>query len=318
MEFNIVFGIDNNYVPHLAVCIQSLLENNSAKTFHFFVLSLNISSSNKKTLQNWLINQKQEITFIDVDNSTIKKFPIRQNDYISPASYLKLFISELLPLNVSKALYVDGDIVFNGPISDLFNTDISNYATAAVEDAPNNNPSRLGYDDKFSYFNAGFQLLNIDYLRQINFTERALDYIEKNHERIIYHDQDVMNAILYGKVFFLPIKWNMLDCYYVRPLQIADKYKNKIKSLKKDASVIHFSGRLKPWHYGCRHPLKGLYKRQEKKLPFNVQIDRWEGVKKYPPMMRVVVLFGYPWAFFVFVNSLIKKFKRATQKRLAK
>lgn len=318
MVYDIVYGIDNNYVLPLAASIQSLLENNLAQKFHFYILSLDVSSDNQKLLQNWIKNQSQEISFIEIDYDLIRDFPIQQQDYISLASYLKIFIPYILPSTISKALYVDGDIIFNGPISDLFNIDISHYASAAVEDAPNNNPSRLGYDTKFSYFNAGFQLLNIDYLRQIIFTEKALDYIDKNHDKLIYHDQDVMNALLYGKVFYLPIKWNMLDCYYVRPFQIADKYEHEIKVHKKNALVIHFSGRLKPWHYGCRHPLKKLYKKQERKLPFNILIDRWEGVKKYPPIIRLVILFGYPWCFFVFVNNIIKRLKKKNLRNMTK
>ena len=315
MVYNIVYGIDNNYASPLATSIQSLLENNPTQRFHFYILALDISSHNQNLLQNWIKDRNQEISFVEIDYNIIRDFPIKQQDYISLASYLKIFISLFLPSTVSRALYVDADIIFNGPLSDLFATDISQYATAAVEDAPNDNPSRLGYNPKFSYFNAGFQLLNIDYLRKINFTEQALDYIEKNHDKIIFHDQDVMNALLCEHVFYLPVKWNMLDCYYVKPLQIADKYKNEIKIHKKDAPVIHFSGRLKPWHYGCRHPLKKLYKKYEKELPFKIRIDRWEGAKKYPPMMRIVVLFGYPWAFFIFINNLIKKIKQINPKR---
>lgn len=286
MVYNIVYGIDNNYVLPLAASIQSLLENNLAQKFHFYILSLDVSTHNQKLLQNWIKNQSQEISFIEIDYNIIRDFPIQQQDYISLASYLKIFIPYYLPSTISKALYVDGDIIFNGPISDLFNMNISHYASAAVEDAPNNNPSRLGYDIKFSYFNAGLQLLNIDYLRHINFTKKALDYIDKNHDKIIYHDQDVMNALLYGKILYLPIKWNMLDCYYIRPFQIANTYKHVIKALKKNPTVIHFSGRIKPWHYGCRHPLKGIYREFEKKLPFHIKIDRWEGLKKYPPMIK--------------------------------
>lgn len=310
MTSNIVFGIDDKYVPHVAACINSLLEHNSARSFHFFILSLDISLDRRNLLQRWIDSQKHKVTFINIDNSITKLFPIKLNDYISPASYLRLLIPQLLPSTISKVLYVDGDVIFKGSISELLNMDISNYAAAAVEDAPNNGPSRLGYDEKYSYFNAGILLLNLDYLRSIDFTRKAFDYIMINAYKITSHDQDVMNALLFGKVLYLPIIWNMLDCYYIRPFQIANIYKKDIKQYKKKALVIHFSGRLKPWHYGCRHPLKKMYKAQIKKLPFHIPIDRWEGVKKYPPQQRCIVLFGYPWVFFVYVNKILREILR--------
>ena len=309
-KLNIVWGIDNNYIPHLAACIASLLAYNSLESFHFYILSLNISQGNKGILCNWVTKQKQDITFIDVDYNTIKNFPIKKSDYISLASYLRLFIPKLLPQNISKVLYADADILFNGPISELFKTDISHYATAAVEDAPNNNPSRLGYDEKFSYFNAGFQVLNLDYLRQINFTEKALDYIKKNHDKIILHDQDVMNALLHGKVLFLPISWNMLDCYYITPPRIARKYKQDLKKFKQNAVIIHFSGPLKPWHHGCRHPLKKLYKKYSKKFTYSDSTDPWEGLRKFPKEKQWMIMLRFPWKYIDLFYNIIQRAKK--------
>lgn len=307
--FNIIFGIDDHYILHTLACINSLLINNPLQKFHIYILTLNVLATNKEILQNWIVGKKQDITFIDIDSNIIKDFPIQQHDYISLASYLRLFIPQLLPKNISKALYIDGDIIFNGPISELYNIDISNYASAAVEDAPNDNPSRLGYDSKYSYFNAGFQLLNVEYLRQINFTDKALDYIRKNFDKIVLHDQDVMNALLYGRVLFLPIKWNMLDCYYTKPLRIAEIYQKDIKKYRDNAITIHFSGPLKPWHYGCRHPLKKLYKRNVKNLHLKMPIDRWDGLRKFPKEIRWMVLLKFPWIFIDYANVIIQRIK---------
>ena len=310
-KHNIVFGIDNNYVQHLAACISSLLAHSHQEHFHFFIFSLELSTKNKIALQNWMIGErKNDVTFIDIDSNVIKTFPIKNTDYISLASYLRLFIPQFLPQGVSKALYIDSDIIFNAPISELFNIDISNYATAAVEDAPNNNPQRLGYDEKYSYFNAGFQLLNIDFLRQIDFTNRALDYIRNNPEKIILHDQDVMNALLHQNVLFLPIKWNMLDCYFIKPYNISAKYISDLKKLQRDAITIHFSGPIKPWHYGCQHPLKNLYKNYAKKIPIFSSINKWDGINKFPFRIRWMILLKLPWKWINFANDILFRIEK--------
>ena len=309
-KMDIIFGIDNGYIQHTAACINSLLSNNPLQKFHIYILALNISAPNKEILQKWIVKKEQDITFIDVNINSIKDFPIQQHYYISPASYLRLFIPQLLPSNISKALYIDGDIIFRKSISELFNIDISHYALAAVEDAPNNNPSRLGYDTKYSYFNAGFQLLNVEYLRQIDFTAKALGYIKENRNKIILHDQDVMNALLYGKVLFLPIKWNMLDCYFTKPLKIADKYKKEIKKHQEEAITIHFSGPIKPWHYGCQHPLKKLYKKHRTAVPVRSNINKWDGINKFPFRIRWMILLQLPWNFIYFANDILFRIEK--------
>lgn len=307
---NIIFGIDNNYIQQTAACINSLFENNPLQKFHFYILALDISATNKETLQNWVASKNQTISFIDVDYDTINDFPIQQHDYISLASYLRLFIPQLLPQSVSKALYIDGDIIFNGQITELFDIDISNYASAAVEDAPNNHPSRLGYDSDFSYFNAGFLLLNVEYLRKINFTEKAIEYIKKNHDKIVLHDQDVLNALLHGKILFLPIKWNMLDCYYTKPFKIADKYEKELKRHQKEAITVHFSGPIKPWHYGCQHPLNKLYKKNAKATQIHSSINKWEGISKFPFRIRWMILLKLPWNLIYLTNDILFRIEK--------
>ena len=86
MTYNIIFGIDNNYIQQTAACINSLFENNPLQKFHFYILALDISATNKETLQNWVASKNQTISFIDVDYDTINDFPIQQHDYISLAS----------------------------------------------------------------------------------------------------------------------------------------------------------------------------------------------------------------------------------------
>lgn len=308
--FNIIFGIDNNYVQHIATCICSLLAHCHQEHFHFFIFSLELSTKNKIALQNWITERKNTVTFIDIDPNIIKTFPIKNTDYISLASYLRLFIPQFLPQDISKALYIDSDIIFKAPISELFNIDIANYATAAVEDAPNNNPQRLGYEEKYSYFNAGFQLLNVDFLRKIEFTNKALDYIQKNSDKILLHDQDVMNAILHKKVLFLSPIWNMLDCYYIKPIRIHEKYKINLTEFQKKAKTIHFSGPIKPWHYGCQHPLKNLYKKYLKKVPIFSSINKWDGINKFPFRIRWMILLQLPWGLINFANDILYRIEK--------
>lgn len=55
---------------------------------------------------------QKQIHFIDIPSELVLNFPMKSTDYPSLATYLRLFIPQLLPFEVDKALYVDSDIIF--------------------------------------------------------------------------------------------------------------------------------------------------------------------------------------------------------------
>ena len=54
--------------------------------------------------------------------------------------------------------------------------------------------------------------MNLSLMRDIQFTKNAFVYIEQHLKEIVYHDQDILNVLLYDQKLFLPIKWK---CYGV-------------------------------------------------------------------------------------------------------
>lgn len=265
--YYIACGIDNNYVEHLATMLNSLFKNNALLRFHIYVLSLNLCEENKNRLQQFVKQNKSEISFIDVDMGLLNSYPIFGEGYLSPATYLRLFIPSLLPQSVEKILYLDADIIVNTNIESLFNTDISDVYLAAVEDAPNESVI-IPIDKGMPYFNAGVLLLNLNLLRKTDFLDKALSFIRENKERIFFHDQDVLNALLGNNAKLLPVKWNMLDCFYSWPPLIQSKKLSELRAADKKKCIIHFSGRIKPWHRASIHPLTSLYKKYNPKIQF--------------------------------------------------
>lgn len=257
---------------------------------------MQITDTHKQKLEDLVNSFGNEVVFIDVDSELISSFPIKPTDYLSLATYLRLFIPQTLPSSVNKALYADSDIVFNGNISDLYNINIQHYSLAAIEDVPNHNPLRLGYDESESYFNAGLVLLNIDYLRTIDFTNKALDYIRNNYQKIVLHDQDVMNALLHGTILFVDVKWNMLDCFFKKNPLVPIRYEKELHISLESPKVIHYSGPLKPWHHGCSHPLKNQYFKYLKRIPWGKRACSYSYVFKK---------FKFPVNFLIFCGCTL-------------
>jgi lipopolysaccharide biosynthesis glycosyltransferase len=102
-------------------------------------------------------------------------------------------------------------------------------------------------------------LVNVDYFRKNNFFETAVDYYGQRREHILWWDQDILNGLLYNKVYLLPYKWNVkTGDFQPEILAPADRAKWS-PDITRDAKIIHFTGSFKPWHYKNTHPRKADY-----------------------------------------------------------
>lgn len=307
MKKNIVFSIDNNYVAHLAIALNSLFQHSSCKDFHIFILALNVSSFNKNNIIEWA-SSFCDIDFIDVTEASVKSFPINSSS-ISLATYLRLFISDLLPKEVEKALYLDSDILVLSNIDQFYNKDLSNHALAAIEDIDNTDFFRK--TNSTPYFNAGVILFNISFLRKINFTQLAINFIAENKSHLKYHDQDVLNALLGQFSILVPLKWNLLDCFYWEPPFIQKRRINELKDAKKHPAIIHFSGAVKPWHKFCNHPYTKLYLSYQPQIILNCKKDCWDHFRRIPSYQKIMLALRFPRKLYYFFDRLAVKMWKA-------
>lgn len=259
---NIVCNIDNAYTQHCGVMLTSLFENNKEEDFCVYIICGELETGNKEKLHRLVNSYNNQLSFCIVDYSLLKDCPIRKHDVLTLATYLRLFIPQVLPASVSKALYLDCDMIINSSIVELWDIDISHVAMAGVEDQSviaKGACERLGYSPSYSYVNAGLLLINVDYWRKQNITQQALQYIATNQEKVLHHDQDTLNALLFDKKILLPIKWNMMNFFFYKGIQLPAKYNDVLEKYRKSPCIIHFTASVKPWHREDKHPYKHLY-----------------------------------------------------------
>lgn len=245
---HVVFNVDNGFVPHMCVTILSIIENCSETKPIFHVLTYNLSIENREYVSNLVSEKGASIYFYDVDVSKFDGFPLGNktgNARLTYAAYLRLLIPDVLPQKLDKVIYMDCDIVVINPIYDLWNKDLTDYYLAALDDYGQGGISgakRLGIGEGYSYFNSGVMLINLKKLREMDFFEKVKEYVKTNRERIMMHDQDILNGLLYEKRMALEVRWNMM-CNTGNTT---------------DYAVIHYAG-MKPWFIECPHPLKNIY-----------------------------------------------------------
>lgn len=131
----VVFASDNNYVPMLATTIYSMLKNAStSRTYDVIVLERDITDENKRYMRQFFAKFPNAVLrFFDVSRYLAGFNLTTSNAHISIETYYRFIIQEALPF-YSKLLYLDCDLVVNGDIAELFDTELGDHAIGAVPD----------------------------------------------------------------------------------------------------------------------------------------------------------------------------------------
>ena len=112
---DIVICTDNNYVMPSGVLFCSICENNRQENITFHVIAdQSFSDENRRALLSIVMKYDKKICFYQIDPNIFTSFPVGRKDqpiHITLAAYYRLYLTELLPKDLNKVLYLDGDII---------------------------------------------------------------------------------------------------------------------------------------------------------------------------------------------------------------
>ena len=253
---NIVLSTDSNYVFQTCITIYSVIKNNSGVRT-IYVLASNLTESECKYIENISVGTKIKIVIVNVPEGKIKGK--LKSDHLSEATYNRLLMDELLPLEVKRVLYLDSDIVVIGDISKLYYTKSIEEKTAVVVEGftsknvdylkkaiggygwKNNtmcgelSKKNVGFKSKEKYFNAGVMLIDLQKMRQ-----NCIGYkCAEAQKKINYFDADqgALNYVLKDEVGYAPMKYNCRPDVYGKKWQWY---------LRRHSAIFHYS--KKPWN----------------------------------------------------------------------
>ena len=270
--FDILLSFNDGYTQHACVLLASIFQNNKDWRFHIHVLHTGLSEDNINIITEYCDNNNNTVAFYNVDIKGIA-LPNLGNHYISADTYLRLFLANYLPENINRILYLDVDMIVMGNLSELFEANIDDVVLAAIEDAPRRDRvERLNLDPVWGYFNAGMLLINLHNWRTMDVTGKSIGYIEEHPDRIVQHDQDVLNAVLEGRWRRVDFKWNMLNVYVLPKPLVVSKYAGELIRSKNDVRIVHYTGNIKPWMAWTRNPYNSEYYKYLEYTP-------WKGYK---------------------------------------
>lgn len=259
---NIVCCTDHNYVMPTGVMICSACVNHSNCRINFHVIcNKDVTDEDKNDLTNIVRQYHHSICFYPVEFEIPSSFTInrgRQPKHITISAYYRLFLAQILPQKIDKVLYLDCDIIVRHSLEEMYNTDIKNYAVGVVTDMGDGSLlfySYLRYSPKYGYFNSGVLLINLSYWRNKNLLQDFIDFATQYPERVILHDQDIMNFVLKDQKKQLPLTYNFQHGFLFEELGISWEYEEELKETIKNPYILHFTGK-KPWVKGCDHPYR--------------------------------------------------------------
>jgi len=260
---DIVACTDKNYIMPTGVMMYSVCVNNVEDNIVFHIVTIGVSSEEKRKLYN-TVSQfgNKSVNFYDTKELDLSVLPMISNSHVTIATYFRLFLTKLLPQNLNRIIYLDGDIVVRQSLSSLWEFDIENCAVAAVEEycVPDSVFERLQYAKEIGYFNAGVLLINLEFWRSNNLMSAFVDFVSKYSDSIRYHDQDVLNYVLKKHKKSLPIKYNLTTNYLLSNHECGDRRNLQvIYEAIKDCVILHFTGEGNPWCTSCLHPFRSSF-----------------------------------------------------------
>ena len=212
----IAMALDNNFALPTIVTMTSLLENKSDTTEYEFymLLSGDFLDSNKQKLTSLTERYNCKINLIDMADHYSND---RTDGHLTTAMYYRLQLPWLLEKE-SKCLYLDGDTIVTGDLSEMYNVDMEDYYLAGVKDwaicaKGKRHADFLGISTMDGYINSGVLVMNLQKMREDNLMQKFDDFmpiINNAGNRQVHHDQDILNAVCFGKIYHFPCKCNAI------------------------------------------------------------------------------------------------------------
>lgn len=191
---------DKTYLDMSKMCVNEIVRNRDPYTRLFLYVLGNKADVSFFNKYNELPNVTMETYSEDFD----RKYGFYNNyRHLTSTVYVRTLLP-VLPIfsKLDKILYLDTDIIARKDLAGFYNENIRGKAMGVVKDfglanVYNSKPTNL---KTFCYFNTGQLLMNLAYLRTIEFTERCFKLM---HKPGMTDDQPIINTVLKGRVRFL-------------------------------------------------------------------------------------------------------------------
>ncbi len=208
---NILFGGNYKVFDGILLCLLSMTKH-CKDQLNIYILTADVTElcEDYKPLTKKHMSVLNKVVKKANENSNVYLLHLNQDFNIwitqssnklstyTPFAFLRLF-ADIIPKLPDKIIYLDTDIMINGNIKDLFETDISNHELAVVKD-------RYGhFFIQPKYFNSGMIVINLPKIKETGLLDKVRKMCSK--KKMAFPDQSALNKFCEHKIY-LPRKFN--------------------------------------------------------------------------------------------------------------
>lgn len=233
---HICYNVNDAFIPVMGASMISVIENNKDMDIVFHIFTDGYSKENEQHIKKVAEQFHCTCNLYKLDMKPFQGYHIKVERF-SRITYARTIMAKLLYGIAKRFIYIDADAICIAPLKELWNLDLQEHIIAVTPDHPNSNKYRAEYLKLKSgkYFNDGIMLVDVNAWEKYDITPKCFAYQDEPRKRFLGQDQDIMNLVFDGNVYFLPHKYNITAG--------GDDYDT-------DGGVfIHWTGRRKPWKF---------------------------------------------------------------------
>jgi len=260
-----VLAADDRFSRPLAATVRSVVSRLSpGRGLDLYLCDMGITPQNREKIAVAAAHPGVQLHWVETLADEVGYLP-QASPGISRATYARLFIPRVLPGELSRALYLDCDIIVRRCVGEFFDMPLGESAALGVADA--GSPyvsslygvpywSRYGRQADDVNFNAGVLLLNLRAWRDEDITGAAVEYLTDGRHQFLV-DQEAINAVLPGRIGQVDPRWNVQTEHFQPQHQATLPFDEaQLNELIKDPWIVHFTTAVKAWSYECTHPFR--------------------------------------------------------------
>ncbi|MCD7824755.1 MAG: glycosyltransferase family 8 protein [Clostridiaceae bacterium] len=267
---DIVLATSDVYSKPALVTLKSVFINNrNVDVLNIHYVGNGLTENNKNLLIGLTEEYGRKIFFYEIPKECENIGGLLRTN---PIVYSYCYFQDILPVSVNKVLLLEGDTIVVKDLTEMFNTDISEFYLAATDDLQSKYcKRRVGINEHSAYFNSGVMLINLKKMREDNFSEKITPLIKSGKAKFMYEVQDELNVMLENQVKILSPKYNCTTAIFLFKYKDMLSYRRpstccsekEFEEAKKDPVIVHFTRnqiiQSRPWMEECNHPYREYY-----------------------------------------------------------
>lgn len=212
---NIFMAVDNNFLEYTLAVIKWLKKYSTKKISLYICVPDNETKDKFNTVLKTLKTSECDIKIISFikylkHRNFVKNFE-KRGYHLPISTFFRLFISDFIPHNIDKIIYLDADLIINTDIAELYSIQLSK--TIGWVDGIHGKKWSKKYLWELGlqitdYINAGVLLINLKKWRKLNMENKILSFAEKNFSKLKLGDQDLINIFFQNEIEYINPRWN--------------------------------------------------------------------------------------------------------------